>query len=117
MKLHLGEAEDIDPVKHFYYANPAHCVSNYFDFAGPVATINNACTSGTDAMGLAKDWIDAGMCDIVIAGGVDLILENMYAGFRSLRLFDQDYCKPFSKTRGGLILGEAAGMVILEREK
>jgi 3-oxoacyl-[acyl-carrier-protein] synthase II len=116
MEFHREEAENIDPVKDFFYANPAQSISHFFDLNGPVAAINNACTSGTDALGLAKDWIEADMCDIVIAGGVDLILENMYLGFRSLKLFDGEYCKPFSKNREGLILCEAAAMLVVESE-
>lgn len=116
MGLHREEADHIEPVKDFYLANPAQTISHHFDFDGPIAAINNACTSGTDALGIAKDWIEAGMCDIVIAGGVDLILDNMYLGFRSLKLFDGEYCKPFSKNRAGLILGEAAAMLVVESE-
>lgn len=116
MELHQEEASNIDPVKDFYFANPAHSISHYFDLSGPVAAINNACTSGTDALGLAKDWIEADMCDIVIAGGVDLILKNMYLGFRCLKLYDGEYCKPFSKNREGLILGEAAAILVVESE-
>lgn len=116
MELHQEATTDIDPLKEFYYSNPAQSISHFFDLSGPVATINNACTSGTDALGLAKDWIEAGICDIVIAGGVDLIMDNMYFGFRSLKLFDGEYCKPFSQNREGLILGEAAAMLVVESE-
>lgn len=117
MKLHREEITDIEPVKNFFFSNPAQAISHFFDLNGPVAAINNACTSGTDALGMAKDWIEADLCDIVIAGGVDLILENMYLGFRSLKLFDGEYCKPFSKNREGLILGEAAAMLVVESER
>jgi 3-oxoacyl-(acyl-carrier-protein) synthase len=115
-EIQREEATDIDPIKELYYSNPAHSISHFFDLSGPVAMINNACTSGSDAIGVAKDWIEADMCDIVIAGGFDRILENMYFGFRSLKLFDKEYCKPFSQNREGLILGEAAAMLVIESE-
>ena len=77
----------------------------------------NACSSGTDAIGLGASWILAGLCDVVVAGGADELSRITYNGFISLKITDEGPCKPFDKHRKGLNLGEGAGMVVLESDR
>ncbi|OUR98866.1 hypothetical protein A9Q84_05490 [Halobacteriovorax marinus] len=114
--LHRGTLEDTTPFKNYFFNSPCNTIMDHFKFKGPSLMINNACTSGTDAIGLGKLWLAQGKCDIVIAGGVDCIFENIYFGFRSLKLTAPKHTKPFDQSREGLVLGEGAGYVVLENE-
>ncbi|UCE58695.1 MAG: beta-ketoacyl-[acyl-carrier-protein] synthase family protein [Phycisphaerales bacterium] len=100
---------------HRYLANnPAQCLADVLGLSGPVVTIANACSSGTDAVGLAKTWIETDRCDIAIAGGADELSRIPYLGFIRLLLASQQPPRPFDKNRDGLNLGEGAGIVVLE---
>jgi 3-oxoacyl-[acyl-carrier-protein] synthase-1/3-oxoacyl-[acyl-carrier-protein] synthase II len=84
--------------------------------AGPALTVSNACTSGADAIGMAAQWIRAGVCDIALAGGVDTLNILTYIGFNKLMVYSPEPCKPFALNRKGLNLGEGAAVLILENE-
>jgi 3-oxoacyl-[acyl-carrier-protein] synthase II len=75
-----------------------------------------ACASGNVALGLALDWIRAGRCDSVLAGGVDVLNDFVVAGFASLKALDPLPCRPFDRARRGLNLGEGACYLIVEAE-
>jgi 3-oxoacyl-(acyl-carrier-protein) synthase len=77
-------------------------------------TIVNACSSGTDAIGVASSWINAGLCDVAIAGGADELSRVAMAGFWSLGVMSVEPCAPFDRDRCGLNLGEGAGILLLE---
>lgn len=82
---------------------------------GPVLTVVNACSSGTDAMGVALDWLRAGLCDAVLAGGADELSAIPASGFFALGVTSPEPCTPFDRNRQGLNLGEGAGVAVLER--
>lgn len=82
--------------------------------SGPQLTISNACTSGADAIGMAAQWIQAGLCDIAIAGGTDALSIIPYIGFNKLMIYSPEPCLPFDKKRKGLNLGEGSGVLVLE---
>jgi 3-oxoacyl-(acyl-carrier-protein) synthase len=77
-------------------------------------TVSNACSSGTDAIGLASLWIRSGLCDIAIAGGADELNKVPLAGFHALGVCSKTQCRPFDRSRDGLNLGEGSGLVIME---
>jgi 3-oxoacyl-[acyl-carrier-protein] synthase II len=106
----------LDPILEYLSANLAHGVGEILGVAGPRLTIVNACSSGTDALGAAKHWIDAGLCDIAIAGGADELNRVAIAGFWSLGVTSTQPCAPFDRDRAGLNLGEGAGILILESD-
>lgn len=81
---------------------------------GPRVTISTACASSTNAVGLGRDLLDAGDCDLVLAGGADALTRTLFAGFHALGVLSADKCAPFS-TSTGTTLGEGAGFVVLER--
>ncbi len=101
-------------VDRFLANNPAQYVSTALDLCGPVSTINNACTSGVDAIGQAREWIRDGFCDMAIAGGTDELSRIPYLGFSSLLNTSESPCRPFDRKRDGLNLGEGAGALIME---
>ena len=112
-----GENPGIEPIGRFLRNNPALYVANRHNCVGPAVTIANACSSGTDAIGIGKSWIESGLCDIVIAGGSDELCRTTYLGFNSLLNTSPEPCRPFDKGRKGLNLGEGAGVVILESDR
>ena len=104
----------LDAVYDFLNANLAHAVGDLLNVTGPRMTIVNACSSGTDAIGVAGSWIRAGLCDVAIAGGADEMNRVAIAGFWSLGVMSAQPCAPFDRDRSGLNLGEGAGIVLLE---
>ncbi|MGM1048290.1 MAG: beta-ketoacyl-[acyl-carrier-protein] synthase family protein [Bacillota bacterium] len=83
---------------------------------GPVWTMTNACAAGNFAIAQAYNEINKGNADVMIVGGVDVLSWAAFTGFSSLRAMSKDFCRPFDINRKGLILGEGAGVVILEKE-
>jgi 3-oxoacyl-(acyl-carrier-protein) synthase len=102
---------------------PSYHVSLLAGTQGPIATVNAACATGTQAIGEGAEFIRRGIADIVLTGGVEgLIHESAVAGFaRMLALtpnFNDDpehASMPFDKNREGFILSEGAGVLVLER--
>jgi 3-oxoacyl-[acyl-carrier-protein] synthase II len=82
---------------------------------GPRITLSTACTSATNAFGLGRDLLLAGIVDQVIAGGTDVLTPEIFAGFDALGLLSAQKCAPFSEPYG-TTLGEGAGYLILEKE-
>jgi 3-oxoacyl-[acyl-carrier-protein] synthase-1/3-oxoacyl-[acyl-carrier-protein] synthase II len=109
-----GSHPDVAPIDRILRSNPAEAVAREFGFTGPCQTIVNACSSGTDALGVGKAWIEAGLCDLVLAGGADELGRTTYNGFISLRITSAEPCTPFDRARTGLNLGEGAAVLILE---
>jgi len=107
----------ISPVERFQMTNPTHSIAAEFKLGGPCQTVVNACSAGSDALGLAASWIRSGVCDAVIAGGADELYRVTYTGFKSLFINDKSPCKPFDAERNGLNLGEGAAVFILVADK
>lgn len=108
---------DQNAVRKYLASNLAHAVAERFSLSdGPRLTVVNACSSGTDAIGIAMSWLRADMCDAVIAGGADELNKVPYLGFNSLSVYSDDAPRPFDALRAGLNLGEAAGAVLLAKK-
>ena len=92
---------------------------------GPALTNATACSSGTDAIGLALDLIRSGRADVVITGGTEAaITEFSMGGFCMLKALSTAYndnptkaSRPFDKNRDGFVMAEGAGILILESEE
>lgn len=104
----------MDAVDRFLKNNLADAVSHSIGAAGPSFTVVNACSSGTDAVGVALSWLRAGVCDVALAGGADELNRIPMCGFHSLSVMSPAVCTPFDRDRQGLNLGEGAGMLVLE---
>jgi len=115
-EYHAGNNPGMAVVDRYLANNPAQYIARKYHLTGPVATVANACSSGTDAIGLAKSWLKNDMCDLAIAGGADELSRVTYLGFISLLISSASGCRPFDKKRDGLNLGEGAGIIILEKE-
>ena len=111
-----NEQPDMNHIKRLLNSNPAMVLAREFGISGPVQTVANACSSGTDAIGIAYLWIRSGLCDVVLAGGADELCHVTYNGFISLMITDDGPCRPFDRDRKGLNLGEGAAVLVLESE-
>ena len=111
-----GGNPDMAPISRFLGSNPASAIAKEFSLRGPCQTVVNACSSGTDAIGIGLTWIERGICDAVLAGGADELCHVTHNGFISLMITDDGPCKPFDRYRKGLNLGEGAGILLLESE-
>ncbi len=111
-----GENPELGPVHYYLNTNVAMAIHKMLGTSGISTVVTNACASGTDAIGMAKGWIEAGLCDIAIAGGADELSRVAYNGFVALMLTDTEPCRPFDEGRNGLNIGEGAGVVILESD-
>jgi len=103
-------------VDRYLQGNLSAAVARNYGFSGPTMTIVNACSSGTDAIGMAMAWLRADLCDVVIAGGADELNRVPMSGFNALGIMSELPCAPFDAGRQGLNLGEGAGVVILESQ-
>jgi nodulation protein E len=82
---------------------------------GPVYTISTACSSANHALGQAFWMVRQGTVEAAVAGGSEAVFaEGLLRAWEALRVVSTDTCRPFSKDRRGLILGEAGAMLVLE---
>ncbi|MCX5694856.1 MAG: beta-ketoacyl-[acyl-carrier-protein] synthase family protein [Candidatus Omnitrophica bacterium] len=107
----------MNSVDRFLKSNLAQSLSQYLKIhTNFCTTIVNACSSGTDAIGVGLSWLRNDCCDLVIAGGADELNRVPLDGFGSLSVVSKNLCAPFDRDRCGLNLGEGAGIIILEKE-
>jgi 3-oxoacyl-(acyl-carrier-protein) synthase len=98
------------------YDAPAHALARRLDARGPVVTVSTACASGATALGVAADLLSDGRADVVVAGGYDVLCRFVMRGFDALRSLTRERVRPFDRRRSGLLLGEAAALVLMTRE-
>lgn len=97
-------------------------VNIYYGFQGLSWTINTACASGTDSLGLASDLIRSGRADVMLAGGTEAaITEFSIATFVKLQALASKFndnpekaSRPFDRDRDGFVMAEGSAMFILE---
>jgi len=83
---------------------------------GPMAMISTACSSSAKVFTMAQRWLDCGLIDAAVVGGVDSLCLSTLHGFNALQLLSGEICRPFDSARSGISIGEAAGFVLLARE-
>ncbi|WP_081159526.1 beta-ketoacyl-[acyl-carrier-protein] synthase family protein [Ensifer aridi] len=90
-------------------------VSIHLGLRGPVFGVTAACASANNAIASAVDLIRLGRADVMIAGGSDApLVWGVLKSWEALRVLAPDTCRPFSADRKGVVLGEGAGMAVLE---
>jgi nodulation protein E len=90
-------------------------VTMAFGIRGPAYTVSSACSSANHAIGEAFNMIRYGRVDAAIAGGSEASLTlGALCSWQSLRVMATDTCRPFCIDRKGMVLGEGAGMFVLE---
>jgi nodulation protein E len=94
---------------------PASHVSMEFGMRGPCFATASACASASHAIGLAFHMIRAGMMDVAVTGGSDAsIVVGFMKAWDAMRVLSPEGCRPFSKDRTGLVIGEGAAILVLE---
>jgi nodulation protein E len=94
---------------------PAGQVSMIHGLRGPVFGVTSACASSNNAFAAALDQLRLGRADVMLAGGTEApIIWGVLKAWDALRILSPDACRPFSADRQGLVLGEGAGMAVLE---
>ncbi len=95
-------------------------IAMQFKLRGPNMTISTACSSGSNAIATTAQMIKSGIADIAVTGGVECpITPFTYAAYQSLQVLSKGgngnhVSRPFDKKRDGFVLGEGAGILILE---
>lgn len=96
-------------------AAPAAHVAMLLGAHGPVFTLSSACASSAHALGEAMHMIRAGRVEVAIAGGAEACLSRgSWTAWQSLGVLAPDTCRPFSRDRQGMVLGEGAAVLVLE---
>jgi nodulation protein E len=90
-------------------------VGMQYGVAGPTFGTVSACATATHAIGLLFGFIRSGMVDLGIAGASESALGfGAMKAWQAMRVLSPDGCFPFAKRRNGTVLGEGAGMLVLE---
>lgn len=103
--------------KHHASGTSSEQIAKELGVDGFINTISTACSSAANALMMGARMIQNGLLDRVIVGGTDGLSSFTISGFKSLMIFDDEWCRPFDETRKGLNLGEGAGFVVLESVK
>jgi nodulation protein E len=94
---------------------PASQVSMYCGIKGPVFAVSSACASATHAIGQAFHMVRSGSVTCAVTGGTEAsITFSAMKGWEAMRIMSPDTCRPFSKDRKGMLIGEGAAAVVLE---
>lgn len=100
---------------------PASYLSIRYRLRASALTVSTACSSGSDALGLAWQRIMTGQADIMLAGGTESLIEPItIGGFGNMRALSRwqgdptHASRPFNRNRDGFVLAEGAGMLLLE---
>jgi nodulation protein E len=94
---------------------PASQISMDCGLRGPAFAVASACASATHAIGIAFHMVRAGLVDCAVTGGTEACITfGTVRGWEAMRVMAPDVCRPFSKGRMGLVLGEGAAMMVLE---
>jgi 3-oxoacyl-[acyl-carrier-protein] synthase II len=129
----MGEAQILAELDHAFITSGPHAVSRALiprygstllpihvaravGARGMVLTLPAACAAGNYAIGMAADLIRSGRADVVITGAAELLQELQFSGFVRLAAMAPQKCQPFDLNRQGLLLGEGAGLLVLESE-
>jgi nodulation protein E len=86
-----------------------------YGIKGPTFATCSACSTATHAIGLARDYIRNGVVDVAIAGASESVITyGTMKAWQALHVLSPQGCFPFSKNRNGTVLGEGAGILVLE---
>lgn len=101
-------------VTHYPAQTISYNVAHALKLSGQNLLISNACSAGNYSIGSAYDYIKHGKLSLAIVGGVDSLTRLNQAGFGRLLSLAPEKCQPFDKNRKGLVVGEGAGILLLE---
>jgi 3-oxoacyl-[acyl-carrier-protein] synthase-1 len=108
------QTQNIETYRHHPSGTTSAQIAIELGIQDYVNTISTACSSAANAIMMGARMIQNGLLDRVVVGGTDSLTKFTISGFRSLMIFDEEWCRPFDQTRKGLNLGEGAGFIVLE---
>jgi len=113
-KLGRSRVHPLTIPKTMANAGASH-ISMEFGITGPSFTISTACSSSGHAIGQAYWMVRSGSTDLAIAGGSEATFSlGILKAWEAMRVVSPETCRPFSKDRRGMILGEGGAMLVLE---
>ena len=112
----VEEYEKSNNPKHFELGNPAYFLKQQLQLKGFYTTVSTACSSGLKGFLVARDLLNNNIYDAVIVANTDILAKVPIYGFNSLEVLSNKPSIPFSKNRGGMNLGEASAIFIVEKE-
>ncbi|MGD9800730.1 MAG: beta-ketoacyl synthase [Parvularculaceae bacterium] len=94
---------------------PASHMSIRYALNGPAFAVSSACASAAHAIGVAADLVRSGAADAALGGASEACLTyGAMETWKAMHIMSDELCRPFSKNRKGLIIGEGAGVLVLE---
>jgi len=111
------DSADFNLLKSHDSGNTTERIAAELGISGYINTLSTACSSGANAIMLGARLLLSGKLDRVLVGGTDALTKFTINGFRSLMIYDDQWCRPFDESRSGLNLGEGAAFLLLENEK
>ncbi|HMJ45492.1 MAG TPA: beta-ketoacyl synthase N-terminal-like domain-containing protein, partial [Pseudolabrys sp.] len=116
-RLYAEKAARLHPLtipKAMISAPPSQ-VSLHLGIKGPAFAISSACASSTHAVGVAFHMVRSGSVSCAVTGGTEAsITFGAMKGWEAMRIMSSDTCRPFSKDRKGMVIGEGAAVLVLE---
>jgi 3-oxoacyl-[acyl-carrier-protein] synthase-1 len=110
---------NLPPDLHYRHAQNLYSITDFvrqvLALEGPAMTVSTACSSSAKVFASAARYIEAGIIDAAVVGGVDSLCLTTMHGFSSLQLVSDEPCRPFDAARKGMSIGEAAGFALVER--
>ena len=114
MLKHGKRPHPLSILKFIANAAASH-LSIRFGLRGPAFAISSACASGAHAIGVAADMIRGGTAEAALAGASEAIMTyGALETWKAMHILADETCRPFSKNRRGLVIGEGAGVLVLE---
>ena len=124
MQLLLRDPDRVRPLTVLQVMNNASAgrIAQHYGFSGPDVTYSCACSSSSISIGEAFRQIQHGYADVMLAGGAEAsLVYGFFKAWQAMRVLapadrtdPTATCRPFSKNRSGLVLGEGGAMVVLE---
>ena len=95
---------------------PTSHITMEHGITGPSFSVASACSSSNHAIGVAFHMVRSGAVDMAVTGGTEATVTiGTLKGWEALRVMAPDTCRPFSKDRKGMVLGEGAAIMVIER--
>jgi len=113
--LHGKSRTEIFAVPKIMPGAAAGQISMNLGLRGPTFGVTSACSSANHAFASAMDQLLLGRADVMVAGGAEApLVWGVMKGWEALRIVSPETCRPFSADRQGVVMGEGAGMAVLE---
>ncbi len=116
-KLYGENGQRVHPftIPRFMANAPTSLITMEHGLTGPAYTIASACASATHAIGHAYQLVRGGVVDVAVTGGAEACITfGTMKGWEAMRVMSVDCCRPFSRNRNGMVLGEGAAVFVLE---